>query len=68
MKKLADLTDEERLAKVKGLMGWLIDQARKGNPEAKLALSQIPEMMEKARTNRAAGMTPELRRPPVPRQ
>lgn len=68
MKKLADMTDEERLEKVKGLMAWLLDQAKKGNPEAKLALSQIPGMMEKVRANRAAGITPELRRPPVPRQ
>jgi hypothetical protein len=68
VKKLADMTDEERLEKVKGLMAWLIDQARNGNPEAKLALSQIPGMMDKVRANRAAGITPDLRRPPVPKQ
>jgi hypothetical protein len=62
MKRLQDLTDEERIAKAKGLMEWLVDQAKKGNPEAKLALSQIPEMMEKVRANRAAGITPELRK------
>jgi hypothetical protein len=61
-KRLADLTDEERLAKTKGLLNWLLDQAKKGNPEAKLALSQIPEVLEKVRANREAGRTPEMRK------
>ena len=58
MKRLQDMTDEERLAKTKGLLNWLLDQAKKGNPEAKLALSQIPEVLEKVRANRAAGKKP----------
>lgn len=63
-KRPADLTAEERMAEANGLMVWLIDQAKKGNPEAKLTLSQIPGMMEKVRANRAAGITPEPMRPP----
>lgn len=60
-KKLHEMTNDERLANLQGLLRWLLDRAKAGDPEARRALSQLPEVLAKVRENRAAGRVPVRR-------
>lgn len=62
-KKLADMSPDERLENVIGILRWLRARAARGDPEAIKAIRQIPEVRARAAANRAAGRVPEKRVP-----
>lgn len=60
-KRLDEMTQDERLHCLQRLLRWLLERAAQGDPKARLALSQLPEVLERVRENRRLGRVPVRR-------
>lgn len=56
-----EMSSDEKLANVRGILAWLLSRAKAGDERAQLALSQIPEIRARAAENRRLGRVPDPR-------